>query len=592
MNEPFCFPTSWRWLDRPPLHLQTGLTGHVVVVLYWRLGCVHSRVALHELTRATQGLVGQPIAVVAVHVPTCDAERDESRLRRELARLPGTVTVAIAPGPGAPESLGLQRLPTILLVDAKGVVRVRAIGVPRRYRFRAAIDALLDEAKRIDSPVEVPFVPSVFAAGSALQPTAIAVDGSRLWVASAGQRRVFALDHDGSVSLVVGSGEQGADDGSADHVSFSLPVAMCLHDDHLVVADAHTHTLRAIDRESGDVTTWCGTGLLGADDMGGSYGRDQALSSPSGVVSRDGGLYVSQAGLDQLWQVDPMTGSAMAWLGGRAVDHAVDFEDHASSVLRDAFDEPLGVAIHDDELWVVSGRGRKLSAVDLSHIQSRTVGSGFQRPVAAVVHGDRVLVADAWAGSVLAVSLADGTLATLLDSRHGLLEPVSLAISGDVLYLADVGVDAVFTCDLAQDELQLSRVSLAQVPTAACSAARSSAWAPRAIVLPGCSLQANGDVALHMLMPGYADGTAVVVDVVDEATPVLAAARHQATEVCSERLTVLLPVVASGEGVLRIRLRLPTATMRYVLPVSVSESGELEATLVLPRDAGSESGTN
>ena len=43
------FPASLRWLERPPCSVATGLRGHVVGLLLWRLGCVHSRQALAEL---------------------------------------------------------------------------------------------------------------------------------------------------------------------------------------------------------------------------------------------------------------------------------------------------------------------------------------------------------------------------------------------------------------------------------------------------------------------------------------------------------------------------------------------------------------
>ncbi|MFT4843752.1 MAG: hypothetical protein ACI90M_004234, partial [Candidatus Azotimanducaceae bacterium] len=33
MTETFSFPPTWRWLDRPPLCLETGLRDHVVVLL-------------------------------------------------------------------------------------------------------------------------------------------------------------------------------------------------------------------------------------------------------------------------------------------------------------------------------------------------------------------------------------------------------------------------------------------------------------------------------------------------------------------------------------------------------------------------------
>ena len=579
MTEPFRFPSSWRFLDRPPLQLQTGLAGHVVVVLYWRLGCIHSRAALHELALVAADLAGKPVAVVAVHVPTCAAERDEQRLRRVVQQVPFALTVAIASERG-----DLERLPTMLLLDAQATVRLRSVGVPRRHRFPDAIEALRIEARNSGSEVVVPLFPAAPPASAALVLTAIAVIGDRIWIASAGMRRVLAFDLEGNLKLVVGSGAAGADDGAAELASFSLPVALCLHEHHLVVADAQSHTLRAIDRHSGDVVTWCGTGVLGSDDMGGSYGRDQALSSPCGVVSRDGGLYVCQAGTDQLWQIDPMTGSAMAWLGGGVTDHAHGYDDSLSASPADTFGEPCGLAVAGDELWLVAARDGTLSVVDLAHVQSRTVASGLRHPVACVVYGDHVLVADAWAGAVVAVSIADGATTILFGREHGLLEPVALCVHSDRLYILDVGLDGVFVSDLSHDDLQLARLPLTGLPTLAGDIGSLARMAPTAVLLQRCELREHSDVSLRIAMPGLADGTSVEWHCVDEAGPVLAAARHEVTEVQDGAVTLLLPMADGGDAALRIRVLLGKTSTTYLLPVLVSPDGSLSASLsaVLP----------
>ena len=187
MTETFAIPPTWRWLDRPPLSLETGLKNHVLVVLYWRLGCVHSRVAMHELTMALAELVDQPVAAICVHVPTCEEERDEDRLRRCLQSSPAPVTVAIQP------EASRERLPSMLLVDATSEVRVRAVGVPRRSSLRAAVQSLLVEARHAGLHVEVPFVPTALPMSRAWLPTAVAFDGERIWVASAVRRQVFGF---------------------------------------------------------------------------------------------------------------------------------------------------------------------------------------------------------------------------------------------------------------------------------------------------------------------------------------------------------------------------------------------------------------
>ena len=572
MTETFTIPPTWRWLDRPPLGLDTGLKGHVLVVLYWRLGCVHSRVALHELTMALTEFADEPVTVICVHVATCDEERDEDRLRRWVQTSPAPVTVAIQP------QVSGERLPSMLLVDAECAVRVRAVGVPRRSSMRAAVQALLTEARRAGLAAKVPFVPAALPASSAWLPIAVACDGERIWVASAGRRQVLGFEQDGSVAMVVGSGEPGAEDGEAALASFSLPSSLGIHDEYLVVADSHSHTLRAIDRSTGEVRTWCGTGRLGHDEMGGSYGRDQALSSPAGMVSRDGGLFVCQAGTNQLWQIDPMTGSAMAWLGGEVADYGGDsFSAGQDGAAGESFSEPIGLADDEDTLWVVEGRGHTLSAVDLAHVQRRTVYAGFRRPVAVVLHGDRVLVADAFQATVFAVTASDGQAVPLLGPDHGLVEPVSLAMHGDRLLIADMGADAVFVCDLAADQVKLSRLPVTGIPERVVSAA-----GPAALVAQAQELREHSDVSIRIDTPGHDDGIEAVVDVVDEGTQLLACDRHEATLVKGSMVTVLLPVEGPGVGALRIRLRLGGVTTHYVMPATATASGELEATLVLP----------
>ncbi|MGK0153756.1 MAG: hypothetical protein ACI9SE_000704 [Neolewinella sp.] len=566
MTETFSFPPTWRWLDRPPLCLETGLRDHVVVLLYWRLGCLHSRVALFELAMAV-GVPEQAVAIVAVHVPTCEEERDDERVRRFVRSLPVPVTVAIS------EAESLPRMPTMRLLDAKSIVRVQADGVPRRSALRAAVEALLSEAgcdKRIP---KLPFVPAAMPTSSAWSPTAVASDGERIWVASASCRQVFGLDSDGNVDIVVGSGAALEEDGPPDVAAFSSPTSLAVHDEYLVVADSHHHTVRAIERETGGVTTWCGTGYLGNDEMGGSYGRDQALSSPAGIVSRDGGLFVCQAGTDQLWQIDPMTGSAMAWLGGDVADYGGDsYADQGAS-----FGEPVGLADDEQSLWVVEARSHTLSVVDLAHVQRRTVCTEFRRPVAVAVHGDRVFVADAYLAQVFVVNATNDVCERFVGSEHGLLEPVSLAIHGERLVIADIGADAVFVCDLGASEVTLQRLPMAGIPEP-----HQQPLGPFATVTPATELREHSDVSIRIDTPEHDEGAEVVIDVVDEGVSLLACARHEATTVQDGGVTVLLPVEGVGEGALRFRLGFATSTAHYLMPAKVTADGQLSATLLFP----------
>lgn len=568
MTEIFTFPETWQWLDRPPLHLETGLQDHVVVVLYWRLGCVHSRAALSELAMLQTEFSGQPVAVVAVHVPTCDEERDEARIRRFVQSLPCAVTVAMAS-----DAAARQRLPSLLLIDAGAVVRTRASGVPRRAALRAAFEALLTEARGAGRTVDAPFVPTHQVADGNWLPSSIVSDEEHVWIASAARRQVLQFDGNGAFVRAIGSGAPGDEDGEPDQASFWLPGSLAVHDEYLVVADAFAHTLRAIDRQSGEVRTWCGTGHLGHDAMGGSYGRDQELSSPHGVVSRDGGLYVCIAGTDQLWQVDPMTGSAMAWLGGDAADYGGDSYADAAAT----FSEPLALCDDEQSLWVVEGRGHTLSEVDLAHVQRRIVSDGFRRPVDVVTHGGRVFVADAFEAKVFAVAADGDFVATLIGPEHGLVEPVSLTVHGALLLVADAGAGQVFAWDLDADKPELKPWQVRGLP----DAGRSN-YGPFAVLTEPVHVSEYSDVTLRIATPGHADGVPVTIDVLDEAMPILAVPRREVTEVRGGYVQALLPVEAGGDGALRLRMVIDGIETGYVVPVVASADGESQATLVLP----------
>lgn len=554
-DDVFTFSPAWRWLDRPPLHLETGLEGHVVVVLYWRLGCAHSRAALSELALASVRQRGRPVAFVAVHVPLEAWEDDDDRVRRQLAHLPAPLAAAVAP-----DAQGVERLPTMVLLDAAGEVQARAAGVPRRRRLRDAIDALVRQAEERGRAALVPFVPHETEGRGSLSPSALAHDGEHLWVASAAQRRVLMVAIGeaaaGAVVRAFGSGAWGKQDGDAGTCSFALPAALCAHEGFIAVADEQTHTLRAIDVAHEEVSTWVGTGQFGADDVGGAYGTDQALCSPAGVVSHDGGLYLCQAGVDQLWQVDPMTGAAMAWLGGA----------YGGEVLR----QPAGLSQLDDQLWVAEAGAGALTCVDLAHVEVRGRQEGMLRPRAVAALGSRVFVADAAGGVVL--ERVDGALVERVGAAHGLAEPVGLAAAADGwLYIADVAADAVFVASFEGDAdgpVGVRRLALTGLPQPA-----RLRTGPRARVARPCQLAAQSDVTLEIAVPDVADGETVVVDVVDEATPVLAVPRDTVVEARAGRVEVLLPITDGLIGALRVRLQAAGQTTCYVVPVTVVEGG-------------------
>ena len=73
----------------------------------------------------------------------------------------------------------------------------------------------------------------------------------------------------------------------------------------------------------------------------------------------------------------------------------------------------------------------------------------------------------------------------------------------------------------------------------------------------------------------------MVVDVVDEADPVLAAPRDTVVEAQGGCVEVLLPIAAGLIGALRVRLQVADRALHYVVPVTVGGDGATEVGLRL-----------
>jgi len=98
------------------------------------------------------------------------------------------------------------------------------------------------------------------------QPSGLATDGKRLYVADAEISSIRTIDlasKDGAVTTLAGSAglfDFGNQDGPGRQARFQHPLGVALHGRTLFVADTFNHLIRAIDLDTGQVSTWLGTG--------------------------------------------------------------------------------------------------------------------------------------------------------------------------------------------------------------------------------------------------------------------------------------------------------------------------------------------
>jgi thiol-disulfide isomerase/thioredoxin len=119
------------------------LKGQVVLLDFWASWCVPCRVSFPAIDALQKELRDKGFRALAVNV-------DEERRNADnfLATRPHTLTVVFDPKGRAAETFQLQGMPSTVLIDRKGVVRVTHMGYTEKtiVQYRAEILALLEES--------------------------------------------------------------------------------------------------------------------------------------------------------------------------------------------------------------------------------------------------------------------------------------------------------------------------------------------------------------------------------------------------------------------------------------------------------------
>jgi sugar lactone lactonase YvrE len=134
-------------------------------------------------------------------------------------------------------------------------------------------------------------------------PEAVALDAAgTVYVADTYNNRIRRIAPDGTVTTLAGSGTHGFADGSPDTARFAYPRGLTLVGDTLYVADTDNNRIRAVDVQTGLVSTIAG-GDPGFADGPGTTAR---FRGPPGIdADLDGNLYVADRGNERLRKIAP-----------------------------------------------------------------------------------------------------------------------------------------------------------------------------------------------------------------------------------------------------------------------------------------------
>ena len=455
------FDASLDWLTPSPVRL-SSLRGHPVVLLFWNAGSATSHNALQGVAALQQRHRGQ-VAVIGIHVPKFDAERDGGLVRDVLAAQGVSIACAHDADWITWQHYEVSAWPTAILVDPEGQVFQRFVGDRALDGLAAALEPMFDAGfdrggALVDLPRSVLDAPG-------LQIGGMVASANRLYVADTARHRLLECTHDGRVLRRIGTGNRDFADGLADTAGFAEPRGLALLQDRLYVADTGNHAIRRVDVRTGEVDTLVGHGK-GGDPVPGvlALPGDSPLDRPWALAAQDSSLYIGLAAGHQWWVFE---------LGRRALRHlsgsgVLGIDDGPADVAE--FAQPAAIALAGGQAYVLDAASSALRQLDVATGAVRTLlGRGvfefghkdggarqalMQAPtgVAVTASGDGLWIADAGNGLVRRYGLRAQSLATPA-MPAGLKRPGALAVWQHSLWIADAGNRALWRFDTEVGQL-------------------------------------------------------------------------------------------------------------------------------------------
>lgn len=425
------------------------------------------------------------LVVIGVHAGKYPAERRTANIRRAVDRMGVEHPVVNDREFRTWRSYAVEAWPTVALVAPDGkLVGVQAGEFPIDD-MAAVVESLIarhEDAGILDrTPFDAgadPLRPTQPLEGDLRYPGRLLVAGDRLFVSDTGHARVLELAvrswSPPRAELVrAWGGGAGFADGGPDAALFCEPQGLALLGRSLYVSDRCNHAVRAIELETGVVTTVAGTGELGERGVPGGRALGAPLRSPWGLASRGARVMVTMAGTHQLFALDPAGDrlDLFAGTGAESIDDGVR--------LRATLAQPTGIV----------GDTAGLFFADCESSSVRRVGDGLLDGVRTIVgtglfdHGDRdgegaevrlqhaedlavhdgsIVVADTYNGKLKAVSPSKRTSRAWpgdAGSGAALIHPAGLWADDEHVLVADTEQHRIVLADPVTGDLTPVEIS-------------------------------------------------------------------------------------------------------------------------------------
>ncbi|MGH7552977.1 MAG: alkyl hydroperoxide reductase, partial [Longimicrobiales bacterium] len=181
------------------------------------------------------------------------------------------------------------------------------------------------------------------------------------------------------------------------------------------------------------------------------------LNSPWDVCARGESLFIAMAGFHQIWRLNRASGLISPWSGSGA-EAVEDGPPHEAALAQ-----PSSLALQDDRLYFADPESSAIRWADLDDgVVHTVVGTGLfdfgdrdgigdnvrlQHPLAIAADGLTVFIADTYNNKIKRLDVARREVTTWLHETAGLHEPSGLALTPTHLYIADTNNHRVIVVD-------------------------------------------------------------------------------------------------------------------------------------------------
>jgi adhesin/invasin len=208
------------------------------------------------------------------------------------------------------------------------------------------------------------------------QPRAIIFDSSgNMYIADSGNNRVRKVTPSGVITTVAGAGVPGGggDGGQATAGQLNNPFGLAVDSSgNLFIADAYNYKIRRVD-PSGIITTYAGTGTAGSSGDGGPAANATLMQPYALVADASGNLYISDVAGNKIRKIDRATGVITTFAGTGAPNFSGDGGPAATAQLNG----PTGMAFDSaGNLYFTDLNNNRVRKIDTSGIITTVAGDG------------------------------------------------------------------------------------------------------------------------------------------------------------------------------------------------------------------------